>query len=202
MHFRGALHNQDKGTIRINYFPDNFSIHADPDAVTLVFYNLIKNSLNLARNRPDNNNPLVEINCSYLDDDWALITLRDNAIGLDESKTRDFLLRRADEKRASGQQLNLFDQCILDPSTRFKISPFVLNQMLMRRGTSTQGSTGLGLSMVHQIITDHHGWVELIDVSNEHEPGAMVVMILPRHAEAVDVRKARLKLDLKGALAS
>jgi signal transduction histidine kinase len=155
----------------------NVTLLGDGDAIGLVLYNLIKNPIKLAY-FAGALYPSVDIECRPSSDQQSTsIYVRDNGMGVSYDTLKDTFTQRARAREQTGSPLSLVDRCLLSEPWAPHVPPVALNQLLLDRGASVGGGTGIGLSLAHSIITEgHQGWIQIYD---HPDHGAGVQVLLP-----------------------
>lgn len=178
----------DEQQIRITTTPD-MSLYIDSGAIGLVLYNLIKNPIKLAKfsMKPL---PSVDIEVTPSSDGRCYsLFVRDDGIGLSYDKLRSVFSDRARARRDAGTPLPLVDQCLLDEFWSNHVPPVALHQLLLDRGASVGGGTGIGLAMAHSIVSGgHQGYLELY---NHPKHGAGVQILLPNVGTEISPEERR-----------
>jgi signal transduction histidine kinase len=158
------------------YTPPNYQLFVDPNALGLVLYNLIKNSIKLAsiNQKPF---PLVELAISPSSDGGCTsIVVSDDGVGASYDELRKYFTDRALNRLNAGESLQLTEQCLLDEAWNQHVPPFALARLILDRGASVSGGTGIGLAVASEIIGAHQGCIQLY---NHPYRGAAVQILLP-----------------------
>ena len=178
--------------IRIHVQPD-MQMFVDPNALGLVLYNLIKNPIKLAR---FSHNPLPSVDIEIgpsTDGRCTSIFVRDDGIGVSYDQLRQYFTERARARIAANAPLQLAEECLLDEAWNQHVPPVALTSMILDRGASVGGGTGIGLAIANQII--HGGHQGHIQLYSHPTRGAGVQILLPNVGTDVSAVE-RLRITL------
>lgn len=96
---------------RVEVAPPNLSIHADPDLLTHVMINLLRNAADAARNRPQ---PAISLSVEATQEGRTRIEVADNGPGIPETLRQDvFLPFFTTKENGTGVGLSLARQIVL-----------------------------------------------------------------------------------------
>jgi signal transduction histidine kinase len=161
-------------------------VFVDPNAFGLVLYNLVKNPIKLA-NFSHKPLPSVEIEIGLSSDrQCTSIFVRDDGIGVSYDTLCEYFTERARGRIAVGEPLQLAEECLLDEAWSQHVPPVALNSMILDRGASVGGGTGIGLAIANQIITN--GLQGYIQLYNHPTRGAGVQILLPNVGSEVSAQ--------------
>ncbi len=174
--------------ITIHVHP-NVSLFADRDAIGLILYNLIKNPIKFAGNRGDPY-PSVAIECAPSSDGRCTsIYVRDDGVGISYDELRDTFSARGRVRLEAGASLNFVEKCLLSEVWAPHVPPVAVNNLLLDRGASVGGGTGIGLALAHSIISEgHQGFIQIYDHPLH---GAGVQVLLPNVGSEVGIEERR-----------
>ena len=162
--------------IRIHVQPD-MQMFVDPNALGLVLYNLIKNPIKLAK---FSHKPLPSVDIEIgpsTDGRCTSIFVRDDGIGVSYDQLRQYFTDRARARTSANAPLQLAEECLLDEAWNQHVPPAALTAMILDRGASVGGGTGIGLAIATQII--HGGHQGHIQLYSHPTRGAGVQILLP-----------------------
>jgi hypothetical protein len=189
--------------IRIHIHP-NVTMCADSDAIALVLYNLVKNPIKLAH-MSGTPYPSIDIECTPSSDGRSTcIYVRDTGLGVSYDQLKETFSQRARLRQQAGTPLSLAESCLLHELWTSHVPPVALSRLLLDRGASVGGGTGIGLALAHSIITEgHQGHIQIYD---HPDRGAGVQVLLPNVGpevsieERLSITRASLEHQLATAL--
>ncbi|PIR54627.1 hypothetical protein COU74_05045 [Candidatus Peregrinibacteria bacterium CG10_big_fil_rev_8_21_14_0_10_36_19] len=161
--------------------PKDLVCYIDPAIFTLVFDNLIKNSLRVNQYKKGLKISVKPVsNCLE-------ISIEDNGIGLDYDSLKEKIAQNINNVLAHRQDKN--PTALESPFIHGQATPYDITQQLFSFGVSASGSTGVGLSTVRESIKVHQG---SISMGNRIEGGAITKIIIPNTPETNPVLRSQI----------
>ena len=188
-----AHYNANRFSFTINICEDESDITQSPKTINLLIdpaalthlrdlksppeygiHHAIKNAIKISGGL--NAQTAITLRVHYDEQNQATIfSVRDHSIGISYDKLRDKLTQEAQKRQAKGGITDL-DRLILNPELRPHIPPVFLEYLLLERGRSYEGGTGLGLNLMHRLARLNGGYVAITDAIGD---GATTSFIIP-----------------------